>query len=205
MGYDMSMIGGSTDAEQEALDAARKLVDAAVEERNKHERGTPEYNAVIKEVERLFDEMYSLPSEYYRLNIFGMGRCRDIMLEREMIYLSHCPDFPDLPHPQREDFDSEEKYEAACSEWDEKYEELCDPVRELHPEGGDGIPSHKLGSNDGWHVTEEECAAAVAAARASELPAPTVIENGLEVAVSWWPEWVDFLDRASKRGGFRVY
>lgn len=205
MGYDMSIVGGSTEAEQEALDAARKLVDAAVEECKKHERSTPEYQAADKELERLFDEMYSLPSEYYRLNIWGMGRCRDLMLEREMIYLTQGPDFPDLPYPKREDFDSPEKYEAAFSEWEEKYEELSEPVKALHPEGGDVIPSHKFGSNDGWHVTEEECAAAVAAARASELPAPTVIEDGLEVAVSWWPEWVDFLDRASKRGGFRVY
>lgn len=205
MGYDMSITTGSTEEEQAALEAYVPKIAAAQAELNKHERGTEEWKAAAKEVDRLYDEKYSLPSEYFRLNIWGMGYARDYMMERGMIYPSRCPEFPALPYPERENFKTGHEYDNACEDWDRNYEELTAPIKELHPEGGDTIPAHKFGSNDGWLVTEAECAAAVAAAKASDLPAPTRTEDGLEVAVSWWPEWVDFLDRASTRGGFLVY
>lgn len=211
MGYDMSMVGDITEAEEAALKAMQDKIDAAGAERIKHEPGTPEHKAAMEEIGRLYDERFELPSNYYRLNIWGMSSCQDFMLEREMVYLSSSPDFPDPSEapgvgvfPTPEDFETGEKYEAAAEEWEEKYAALIQPILEAHPEGGDTIPIHKFGSNDGWHVTEAECAAAVAAARASGLPEPTVIEDGIEVPVQWWASWVDFLDRASTRGGFTV-
>lgn len=206
MGYDMSIVQGHTEAEEAAKAALMQRINPLIEQRNKLERGADEWKAVQEKIDPLCEELWSLPTEYYRLNNWGMSWCREYMLEREMIYPSDCPEFPHNPYPERDDFDSEEKYQAALYEWEEAYEALTKPTRELHPDGGDTIPSHKLSSNDGWIVTEAECAAAVAAAAASELPAPTYIDEDdkVEKPLAWWPEWVDFLERASTRGGFTV-
>lgn len=207
MGYDMRMKQLPTEAETAAIEANRERIKTAVAQRDTHERGTPEFKALDDEINRLYGEQFSLPSDYFRLNNWGMSYAGEYMAEREMVYPSTCPEFPAMVYPKREDFEAEEAYEAARLEAEEKNEELSRPILELHPEGGDVIPDHKLSSNDGWHVTEAECAAAVAAARASELPAPSYTDDadGIEKPISWWPEWVDFLDRASTRGGFAVY
>ena len=204
MGYDMRMIGGTTEAEQAALGAIQERIQAARVELDKYEYGTEERKAAATEFDRLIEEKYELPSDYYRLNIFGMGWCRDFMEERGMVYEARGLDFPEFEWPECEDFKDEDGYDIASEKAEEEYDKLVAPILEHHPEGGDGIPSFKLGSNDGWHVTEAECAAAVAAARADGIT-PTVLEDGEHVPVQWWESWVGYLERASQRGGFRVH
>lgn len=204
MGYDMRMVGGTTEAEQAALDAVQDRIKAVRAKLKEHGFDTEEGEAAAKEFDRLIEEQYELPSDYYRLNIFGMGWCRGFMEERGMVYEARGWEFPDFEWPKKEDFENTDEYDSAYIAAETRYEELSQPILEHHPEGGDGIPSFKLGSNDGWHVTEAECAAAVAAAKADGTT-PTVLEDGEHVTVMWWQSWVDYLDRASRRGGFHVH
>lgn len=206
MGYDMRMIDGQTEEEQAAGEAAADVFRAACKERDKYERGSAEYMAAQAEVDRAYDQWDDLADDYFRLNISGMGWCRDFMLERGMAYEARGLDFPHFEWPEREDFKTGEEYDAAQLAAEERYTEISEPILEYHPEGGDTIPTFKLGSNDGWHVTEAECAAAVAAARASDGSIPTYLnQEGEHEVVRWWEKWVDYLDRASQRGGFRVH
>jgi hypothetical protein len=214
MGYDMYIVDGPTEAESIAKQAAQEQIDAAVkrrdslgttrEERIKH----PDYAEAQAEVEKLFDASYELPSEYFRLNIWGMSRCCGFMEERGMIYPSSYrdgPQFQDLPYPKREDFDSEEAYYAAEEETDRKREELNEPVVRFHPEGGDTIPSHKFSDNSGWLVTEEECRQAVVVNALFDPPTYEDEDTKETKPVPWWPGWINFLERAATRGGFKVH
>lgn len=204
MGYDMRMIDGQTEEEQAAGEAAADVFRAACRERDKYERGSAEYMTAQVEVDRAYEAWDDVRNDYFRLNISGMGWCVDFMIERGMAYEHRGLDFPDFDWPKQEDFESTDEYDSAYTAAEARYEELSQPILEHHPEGGDGIPTFKLGSNDGWHVTEAECAAAVAAAKADGTT-PTVLEDGEHVTVMWWQSWVDYLDRASRRGGFHVH
>jgi hypothetical protein len=212
MGYDMYIVDGPTEAESIAKAAAQEQVDAAVAERQKHERGTAEWLAAQAKVEAAFDASYEVPSEYFRLNIWGMSRCRDLMDQRGMIYPSYYsdgPQFPDLPYPDRDAFaegeEGEAAYSAAIEEYDTKYEELSAPVVSHHPAGGNTIPSHKLSDNSGWLVTEEECKAAVTSNALFDPPTYEDEDTKETKPVPWWPGWINFLERAATRGGFKVH
>lgn len=57
---------------------------------------------------------------------------------------------------------------------------------------GRGIPEHKLATNDGWHVTRQECAEALVAHAQADHP-PLVV-----------PGFTRFLHAAARHHGFRV-
>ena len=223
MGYDMSIEAQMPEAEALARDAARDQTNAAVKERDALERNTPEWDAAQEKVMAAFDALDPLDTHYFRLNIWGMGRARRAMYEAGMVYdssYSDGPQFPDYSPPTSAE-GGREALELAEEEYGKAHEEACRPVIEHHPDGGDTIPLHKLSDNSGWHVTEEECAAAVTAWRtydaARTKALPTLDEGGTDsdeadsdsieatFAAAWWPQWIAFLDRASRRGGFRVY
>lgn len=206
MGYDMRMIDGQTEEEQAAGEAAADVFRAAAKERDKYERGSAEYMAAQVEVDQAYEAWDDVRDDYFRLNISGMSWCRDFMIERGMAYEHRGLEWPRFEWPKRENFERGEDYDVAQVEAEEEYTKLTTPILEHHPEGGDTIPTFKFSSNDGWHVTEAECAAAVAAARAAGGDSPTYLnQEGVWEPVNWWEKWVDYLDRASKRGGFRVH
>lgn len=215
MGYDMSMNTDLSEAERLANDAARARFDAAVATRDAmkmpwEERGTnPQFKAASAEVEAAYDELHRTDLNYFRLNIWGMGRCRDLMQERGMIYYGQEPTaWPQYHEPERDpEGEDDAAFYARCDAYDEEYAKLTEPIKSNHPEGGDTIPSHKLGSNDGWHVTAEECKAALAAEAAAALPAPTYVDEKTDEVkpVQWWPDWLAFLARGAEHDGFRVY
>lgn len=224
MGYDMSIEAPMPEAEQIARDAANDQCKAAVEERGKFDRNTPEWDAAQEKVMAAYDALSPLDTHYFRLNIWGMGRCRTAMYEAGMIYNSHTETPWPVYSPPTSAEGGAEALRQAEQDYDDAHQKACEPIRAEHPEGGDTIPDHKFGSNDGWHVTEEECAAAVKAwraydaARTKALPAPDAMppleQDGTEADdespagtfnAVWWPEWIAFLDRASRRGGFKVY
>jgi hypothetical protein len=208
MGYDMYIVDGPTEAESIAKAAAQERIDAAVADRQKHERGTPEWTAAQERVEKEFDASSELPSEYFRLNIWGMSRCCGYMQERGMIYPSSYrdgPQFQEVKYPSAEDYPDAAALEAAEAEYERKYEELNDPVVRFHPEGGDTIPSHKFSDNSGWLVTEEECKAAVTTNALFDPPTYEDEDTKELKPVPWWPGWINFLERAATRGGFKVH
>lgn len=207
MGYDMYIEADLTEAEQVAKQAAEDQFNAAVKERGALERNTPEWTAAQEKVLAAADESDKRNLNYFRLNIWGMGRCRSYMDERGMVYdssYSDGPQFPDIPYPERDKYGSDEAYDTAYAEHEDHIEKLSRPVQEHHPDGGTTIPIHKLCDNSGWIVTEDECKAAVTA-NALHDPPTYMDEDGEIKPVQWWPEWIAFLERAATRGGFRVY
>jgi hypothetical protein len=89
-----------------------------------------------------------------------------------------------------------------------------------HDYGEVGIPVHKLGSNDGWLVTEAECRGALAAwrqyvddtLRSWEQSGDEDEKDESDVAAEmdaqepeYWLRWINFLAVAAVNGGFRVW
>ena len=224
MGYDMHINADMTEAEQLAKDAAQQQFDAAVAVRNKRDRqlkdegaewphivADPEHVAAQEEVEKAYEALSAAEVNYYRLNIWGMGRCREYMADRGMLALdyddSSKPDWPayDGSATDRRNGESEEEWRERYREYDRQHDEACLPVQSWSPEGvGNLIPIHKLSDNSGWLVTEIECKTAAAIGR--EAPFPTYTDDdGTEKPVLWWESWLAFLERASTRGGFQVH
>jgi hypothetical protein len=216
-----------TEAEALAKAAADEQVDAAVRERDALGR---DYQALPQDAEvrqvaqqkvmEAFDHADQFNLNYFRLNIWGMGRCRRAMQEAGMVYdssYSEIPDFPDYTPPNAVEGGTD-ALRAAEEEYEKEHEKASHVVQVFHPDGSDLIPIHKLCDNSGWHVTEEECAAAVKAWREYDVERSksgqlaVIDEDGNEedsaeatFAAEWWPQWIAFLDRAATRGGFRVY
>jgi hypothetical protein len=80
---------------------------------------------------------------------------------------------------------------------------------------GDGIPVHKLCSNDGWLVTPGECRKAVAmwheackeAGAGDEQLGLKVLTEALDefnVGSDYWLKWIAWIERAAGHGGFVV-
>jgi hypothetical protein len=189
----------------------------------------PELLAIELERQTAWEEFESCNVSYYRLNIWGMGRCREAMQHYNMLAFGEpeydYSDLPNFPEPEEE-------------HWDDDMEPLTHEAREyrmmqhriLSAGSPDpGIPIWKLCSNDGWLVTPQECLQALErapqAARAyntmvSELPEPErsiVASYGMALGMTeqpkeavpeeleWWGSWLDFLRGAALNGGFRVY
>ncbi|MFJ9179401.1 DUF932 domain-containing protein [Streptomyces sp. NPDC102360] len=63
-----------------------------------------------------------------------------------------------------------------------------------------GIPCFKV-AHGGWLVTPDEISAALGSWDASIPEAQRMVRDGL----SWWTEWIVFLETARDHGGFRVF
>jgi hypothetical protein len=223
MGYDMYIEAELTEAEELAKTAAQEQFDAAVSIREKRgkqleDQGLdwpakmldPEYKAAQAEVEQAYAALDAADVNYFRLNIWGMGRCRGYMMERGMVYIEYPddeqPEWPAYEEPERREGESEDDFHQRWKKYDEEHGERCKPVQSWSP-GGEhhGIPFHKFNDNSGWLVTEEECASAAKLGREASVPTYVDEEDGnKEKLVPWWEEWLQFLERASTRGGFSV-
>jgi len=221
MGYDMNIVGEMPEAEALAKKAAEAEWNVALAKRDKiapsadwvTKQKIPEYAAAQAEVEKAYEKMNRADTHYFRLNIWGMGRCRTAMYVAGMIFDGQEVEFPEYDPPTSAEGGAEALV-AAEDAYAEEYDRLCEPIRAAHPEGGEAIPSFKFGSNDGWHVTPAECHAAVKAWKEhkAKLDATDSVgildEDGHEESAftaEWWPEWIQFLERASQRGGFKVW
>ena len=199
--------------------------------------GTDEFHETLADLAAAFDEYELVESQvYYRLNIWGMGRCRGFMWERGMVHEEGneprtwpVPEAYGLEHwPDDEQYDDEGN---PIGPWPEdspeaRFNRDKDAVLAYSP-GVPGIPLWKLGSNDGWLVTEEDCRGALQKLRewakdvlvaldldptdddAVEqvmLAKPTDRgDDGKTYEIEWWPSWVEFLRNASVNGGFRTH
>lgn len=204
MGYDMHMVG-EIPGEAEGLAALEPQYRAALAHRDtfpkeahgSYQKGIdkeqfawggtfanadPAYAAAQAEVMRLSDAKDQAHRSYFRLNIWGMARYRDVM---ELVGMGHWSDQPDFPDPDDFGFSSREAYWAASETVNEgggldyahgyegitltqemldaatKAKAAFDAVLAAHPGETPGIPLWKFGSNDGWHVTPVECSSAL--------------------------------------------
>lgn len=192
MGYDMSMVGEIAGL-RDHLDTLRRLINEAVEKRNalpKEEQGTYDpvldkdrdwdqafsnasdrYKAAHKEVLDLMEEESRTDRTYFRLNIWGMSRYRDVMQATGMGYWSD--EFPSWPTAEQFDLTQEQGWldlddpdDRAQVDDDtarriQALHDASDAVRRAHPGEFLGIPLEKFTSNDGWHVLPHECKGAL--------------------------------------------
>lgn len=186
MGYDMRW--ANTDGvDPEPLRKAEEDFDAAVKIRNALPKGSVEEQEAQKQVTVAYDELNRADVAYFRLNIWGMSRCRNHMYEYGMCYVSQGPrsdEWPAYPEDAAEGSIEMLEYELAHAKL------VSRPGGEMP-----GIPDHKLGSNDGWLVLPLECETAVEQWEKAGSPKPE----------EWFEEWVNFLREAAKHGGFKVH
>ncbi len=132
---------------------------------------------------------------YLRRNVWAMGRVRHDMATLGMGFdhytWDEVPSFPKT-YPGEDHFDDDGD---PVTDEARVYEEACEVARKWRPEHP-GIAMHKLSSNDGWLVTEEECREALKAYQAAGSP---------ELPGSFGDDWIPFLREAAHNGGFRVW
>lgn len=127
----------------------------------------------------------------------GTTRLCQAMVGLGMAHPSAVPEFPDSDHLGRDDF----RDEQPITDRARAYMQALARTQVDHGTHGavrqPGIPTHKLTSGDGWHVTADECTEALAAyelATTAGAPHPNAFAADV----------VPFLRRAARYDGFRV-
>lgn len=229
MGYDMHLVTAvecpdkeAADAEWDAALAARNLLErpdlSAYEKTEGFDPWRAEtwpesgYRTAQMRVEAASEGLSKADLNYFRLNIWGMSTCREIMQRLGMVFEAERPRSVDWPKwdwdtSDHEPYDCEiERCEIssavdgivlAC--W--QYRDLEDKVQRWTPLEGEGMLLEKFCSNDGWIVLPSEIKEALTIwSKHSEETRKAVIEE-----TPWWPDWLAFLARASQGDGFRVH
>lgn len=208
MGYDMTIVQERDQAEQDAIAAAHAHINTLtrpfdIPEGEERDAAEAAWNEAWKALDRA-------DRSYFRLNIWGMSRCRDLMDVLGMLTGEDAPRFPtpdeygltELPDDP-EDYEGKERKaaEAKLGLAGRRFIDGCQAVTDYEPQPVKGIPVGKFGSNDGWLVTPAQCEAALDQWKAQPLAA----QRKAEATAEWWPNWIAFLAYAKDRGGFRVY
>lgn len=219
------------EGEARAVERARDAFHVAVTERDALAKDDPHNIIVQEKVDRLCETMRKVERSYFRLNIWGMGRYRDAMLNLGMAYDSDfaMDAWPDFPRQTRrielvaeaflEEWDPSE-YLAKYGDTDEDRQPARDDevalvractdqaemARRDHPAGGSTIPLHKLCSNDGWVVTPDECLQSLAVwYAASDGERDDALTAAGVDDREYWSDWLDFLQLAAHCDGFEVH
>jgi hypothetical protein len=204
MGYDMFTEAGPDDAERAATEKARARIDELSKKQNGYRTGEDN-----KAWDAAWEDYYRARRSYFRLNIWGMGECRELMIKFGMLTDEPGTAFPTLDAYELIEFpDDPEHFEGRAraeiiknqTDAERAYLAAIKATTDAD-EGGPGIPAYKFSSNDGWLVTPRQIDAALALYRA----APDDDKKSAAAEHPWWPEWIAFLAHAKGRGGFRVY
>ena len=164
-----------------------KRVQALEAEMDMYEAGEIAREVYMDLLKKKFD-LLDETGDYFQANISGMGWLSEIMQKIGMLDAK-----TDMPRFEWENEAQGEENIKAGSD-------------------SPGIPWWKFSSNDGWHVTEEECREALAlyhafiAINGPELPIPQEeLDDPDQGMNKFFAEWLVFIHHASTRGGFRVY
>jgi hypothetical protein len=208
MGYDMTIAQERDQAEKDAIAAARKHIDTLTSPHKAPEG--EERDAAEKAWKEAWQAYDNADRSYFRLNIWGMGRCRTAMDHLGMVTDEDAPNFPTpedfglSEYPEDPvDYDGDERaaMDAKLTDADRQFLAAVKAVTDFEPEPVRGIPIGKFGSNDGWLVTPRQIEAALKTWHGW----PEHVRADTEAELAWWPEWIAFLTYAQGRGGFRVY
>jgi hypothetical protein len=207
MGYDMYTVQGADQAENEAVAAARRFIDNLPKPWDQPE-GT-ERDAAQKQWDDAWRAFDRAQTSYFRLNIWGMSACVDLMADLGMMTDEDAPKFPSpadyglTEYPDDPaDYEGDERaaIEAKLTDADRQFLAACRAVVDYEPEPVGGIPVGKFSSNDGWLVTPRQIAAALEAYAAATEGARAAATAKRE----WFADWIAWLGHAKDRGGFRV-
>lgn len=139
---------------------------------------------------------------YLRRNIFGMHPTVEAMVSVGMAFWSPSPGWPKVPQPYEDHvrWDDKVEDEVPVTAEGQAYLERVESARSTHGETRTpGIPSHKFTSNDGWHVTREECEQALAAYDQA------VTAGGADHPKYLMDDVLPFLRCAAQHDGFEVH
>lgn len=244
MGYDMYLVR-KPDGEEDRVNAAREAWEVAVKARDAYvdahpgakgrhtkeefESGNmfdapanadPEYARLHAEQHQLYEEYSNAQTSYFRLNIFGMGACRDIMEELGMVTgnWGDRDDWPKEPEGYWDWLDAEDDHNPhAVSKWSyaqvkefQAYREALAAYLSAGPTPATAMPMWKFCSNDGWLVRPDEITAALQTYRkvVEEDPDPDRVKYTLDrnkFDADYWNEWIAFLGRGVEYGGITVH
>lgn len=231
MGYDMYLVKSvecpdkeAADAEWNAALAARALLERPPSPPDWKEQGIDpfdtstwpdsEYKTAQLRVEAASERMYKADLNYFRLNIWGMSRAREIMDRLGMLVDAKRPmNWPewDYDKSDHEPYECEvegcevkatdDPYDVTaltCAQFREKH----DQVLRWTPLEAQGILVEKLCSNDGWIVLPSEIKEALTI-YGQHSPE---VRKAIEDETPWWTDWLKFLSRAAHEGdGFKVH
>lgn len=245
MGYDMRWrkVDGS---EQDALAAAREVRNAAIKARDELPSGekgtfnvdkgkelgdwdaheaydcrTERYRAAQDRVMEASRACDAAEQSYFRLNIWGMSRYRELMYELGMAY--EDGEHPEWPKYEAYGVTQEQVEVIEYPEWAEdvtltdeqreaaeKYLAEQERVLSWHGQADTpGIPLHKFGSNDGWIVLPVECQAALGIYMAKlEEVGQDAMANLIDNKAGnrgHWAQWLAYLNGAITHDGFEVH
>lgn len=156
---------------------------------------------------------------YFRLNIWGMSHAVDELVRVGVMEQAPCPEFPQPAEfgltewPEHAWDDARQVwtlYERSADGWE--YAVVEPDAHELaflmavrsveeQPRSGDchGIPTYKVGSNDGWLVTPTEIRTGVAWADHHEG------DGWRQGLTDYVCDFVAWMERTADIGGFRVH
>lgn len=134
---------------------------------------------------------------YLRRNIFGMGPVRDDMERLGMgFWAEKYVEQPAFPRHDSYGVTYNDEDEVVGDRAKEYEKDLADHLSWHGPEIP-GIPLHKFCSNDGWHVTREECRAALHLYEEA-------LKSGEPHPESFMDDVIPFLREAAATDGFEV-
>lgn len=231
MGYDMYL--RERDTSMDAANAkANADFDAAVKARDTaipREDGIPveghpryeEHKKLQAAVTEAYYRMDATNINYFRLNIWGMGRMRESLFKLGMLATEYTePPWPEYEDHQLtsdeireyEEFDDDDGDLNALSPKVRKLVEAVRAKKGWSPPDEPGLPVHKFGSNDGWWVTRRDIEGALAILKVQEEENPALVK---EVREEWatdsgddtntFDEFIDWIRRAAAGDGFEVW
>lgn len=128
----------------------------------------------------------------------GVTELRITLVQLGIGFDSLMPEFPDNDFLDRSDFHDGEPVTERAKLYTQALERTLTEHDADAAEYLPGIPTHKLASNDGWHVTDKECAEALAAYEMA-------IQAGAEHPAAFDDDVIPFLRTAANHQGFRVH
>lgn len=205
MGYDMIIVQERDQAEKDASAAARKHAETIPTPYGLP--AGPERVAAAAALRGAWEAYDRANRSCFRLNIWGMSRCCELMDRLGMLTSENAPRFPSPSEYNLDewpedpaDYEGEERAAAEAADNGRRFLAAVQAVTDYEPQPVRGIPAVKFSTNDGWLVTPAQCEAALAAYEA----APAAVRGAVEAEATWWPRWIAFLSYAKDRGGFCV-
>lgn len=150
-----------------------------------------------------FSAWFDDPRNYLRRNIWGANSLADAMIKLGMAYsVEQSPRFPD---PDDYGVISWNDEGEPVGQRAEEYQSAVNEVLAQHPLDSlgtadvPGVPVHKIcGSNDGWHVTAQECQQALDVYRKR-------MAEGDQHPESFCDDVIPFLEACAQGDGFETH
>lgn len=209
MGFQLCTVVRDDD-EDAAVAEAQAAYDAAVEARNKlgssHPRlamsaPTDQETLAQAEVELAAEALYDAKKSEFEMTAATMEDTLALMTMHDMFdQASQEPPWPDPVDYGLTAAEAAPAHDMSIppSELPQQlhqYRAALDALTRQTSDLPTGIPAYKLSSNNGWLVTPDELTAALAAAGTRDA----------HPDISWWRDWIDWLDYARTHHGIRVY